>query len=824
MDNQNNTGAALDALLEQFAPDLKNMIRYSSVLNAKDINFYKSLDSNIRDTTDVINGEIIDTMNELLSSASSVSNDPASSKFKLGSDHENSLILSNILDTLLERVEINLDNHYKAKKNKYYKIPQQLTAESEVDGNDGYTYLDKFDNGQRLPVKPNNNLEKPQDKFLKQIDNFETTPFQPLIEFKPNSLKPLAESLELVEATEDIPAHHENPYTYEIMNQEYPEWILSPVPEEEQFKSTEWETSSPAIWIDQPAQLDELLIELNKCKVIAIDLEHHDYRTYHGLTSLMQITTDTKKDYLIDPLSPNLRSNLTILNEVFTNPQIVKVLHGAFMDVIWLQRDLGLYLVSLFDTFHAAKQLSLGKYSLAYLLENYVKFRTSKKWQLADWRIRPLSDEMKDYAKADTHFLIEVFYKIHSELLKIPNALQNTLYASRKVANRRFEYSTFRPKNLSMSSNSDVVTTTGSVPQLDEITKKQITTHVDRDLPWTQLIYSNNIGFEKRPLLEILFKWRDAQARKYDESPRFIMNDFILVSLVNAFEIGKEDTVDMNSVLAVINKSSKFGSSAYFIRKIVKELTEVIRDALISLRGVDINQLYSFTNDSEKTPVTTHVISNYDNIYETVTDVSKLQQNFGSFMKFYSKSMGVPTDSKLVETETPTSDKHVFAIAYTKKGESKIITGDSIDERIATVVSHFEEDFGKPVELEIDEEQIQTVEEAEKQHAQSEEKVESQTRDEIITLRKKQKQQEQQQPKSKKRKADTEILENLDFSKNVMTQEEENIGRRNKKNKKEVKKPSFDPYSRDLLEDMNIPQLKKKKLVERGKNMVFKKK
>lgn len=822
MEGQTNTSAAFDALLEKFAPDLKNLIRYSSAINAKDINFYKSLDPNIRDTANSIDSDILDTMNELLGSVASISNDSTESRFKLGSDHENNIVLSNVLDTLLERVELNLDNHYKAKKNKHYNITQQSQNQSESAENDGYTYLDKSDNGERLPVKSNNTMDKPQEKFTTAVDNFETTPFRPLIKFKPNAIKSLEESLELVEATDEVPEHYENPYAYEIMNQEYPDWMLSPVPEEEQFKSTDWETSDAAIWIDQPEQLDDLLVELNKCKVIAIDLEHHDYRTYHGLTSLMQITTETKKDYLIDPLSPKLRPHLTILNEVFTNPQIVKVLHGAFMDVIWLQRDLGLYLVSLFDTFHAAKQLSLGKYSLAYLLEYYVKFRTSKKWQLADWRIRPLSDEMKDYAKADTHFLIEVFYKIHSELLKIPNALQKTLYASRKVANRRFEYATFRPKNLSMNSNNEVVTTTGSVPQIDDIINKQVTTFIDRDLPWTHLIYSNNITLEKRPLLEILFKWRDSQARKHDESPRFIMNDFILVSLVNAFEIGKENSVNMNSVLAVINKSSRFGSGAYFIRKYVKELTEVIKDALINLRGVDLNQLYSFTDTIDETPSTTHINVDFENIYESVTDVNKLQQSFGNFVNFYSKHMA-PAESKVLEIIKPkNNEEQVFAVSYTTNGESRVITSDSVGERIANVVSQFEADLNKPVELEIDEEQIQAVEaEEEKEKVVEEENSETNSRDEIITLRKKQ---QQQQTKTKKRKADDEKVEDLDFTKNVMKLEDDSNGRRNKRNKKEVKKPSFDPYSRDLLNDMNVPQLKKKKIVERGKNMVFKRK
>jgi len=55
-----------------------------------------------------------------------------------------------------------------------------------------------------------------------------------------------------------------------------------------------------------------------------------------------------ERDYIIDTLA--LRSDLQVLNEVFTNPSVVKVFHGADSDVFWLQRDLGVYLVNMFDT------------------------------------------------------------------------------------------------------------------------------------------------------------------------------------------------------------------------------------------------------------------------------------------------------------------------------------------------------------------------------------------------------------------------------------------------------------------------------------------
>lgn len=76
------------------------------------------------------------------------------------------------------------------------------------------------------------------------------------------------------------------------------------------------------IEISEPEQIDGLLDALMKCKEFAVDLEHHSYRSFMGITCLMQISTkDT--DYIIDTLS--LRDKLCVLNEVFTKPTILKV-------------------------------------------------------------------------------------------------------------------------------------------------------------------------------------------------------------------------------------------------------------------------------------------------------------------------------------------------------------------------------------------------------------------------------------------------------------------------------------------------------------------
>lgn len=99
----------------------------------------------------------------------------------------------------------------------------------------------------------------------------------------------------------------------------------------------------------------------------------------------MQIST-RDADYIIDTLT--LRSALQELNKVFTDPSKVKVFHGADADILWLQRDLSLYVVNMFDTHQAAKLLNYPNLSLAYLLQHFCNVIAQKHFQLADWRIR----------------------------------------------------------------------------------------------------------------------------------------------------------------------------------------------------------------------------------------------------------------------------------------------------------------------------------------------------------------------------------------------------------------------------------------------------
>lgn len=65
-----------------------------------------------------------------------------------------------------------------------------------------------------------------------------------------------------------------------------------------------------------------MLGKLRQVKEVAVDLEHHRHRSFNGFVCLMQIST-RHEDFIVDALV--LREELEELNEIFTNPDVLKV-------------------------------------------------------------------------------------------------------------------------------------------------------------------------------------------------------------------------------------------------------------------------------------------------------------------------------------------------------------------------------------------------------------------------------------------------------------------------------------------------------------------
>jgi ribonuclease D len=149
------------------------------------------------------------------------------------------------------------------------------------------------------------------------------------------------------------------------------------------------------------AEVAALAAELRGEPVLAIDLEADSQHRYREQVCLLQLST-LDRTVLIDPL---MGLDLAPLAELFANPAVRKIFHAADYDLRCLHRDFRLEVRGLFDTMISAQLLGEEKLGLADVLGKYFGVTLDKRYQRADWAIRPLPPEMIAYAAEDTRHL-----------------------------------------------------------------------------------------------------------------------------------------------------------------------------------------------------------------------------------------------------------------------------------------------------------------------------------------------------------------------------------------------------------------------------------
>lgn len=281
------------------------------------------------------------------------------------------------------------------------------------------------------------------------------------------------------------------------------------------FRSLE---ETPFGFVNTKKKLFNMAKKLAKCKELAFDIENHQERSYLGFTCLVQVST-RKEDFVIDAM--NLRKHMfAALSKVLLDPSIVKVFHAADMDMQWLERDFGLYVVNMFDTGKASRALGYPA-SLAYLLSRYcdVNSPNKKSFQLADWRVRPLLEEMLHYARCDTHYLLYIYDRLRAECFAA-GKLADVWRSSAMIAQRRFSKPAFRHTLFSARG----------------------------------LAAKRGLCFNMKQINAMyhLFVWREDIARNHDESPTFVLPISVMIEIVR-------ESILLNNVAKIAAKvASKF--------------------------------------------------------------------------------------------------------------------------------------------------------------------------------------------------------------------------------------------------------------------------
>ncbi|KAI5304539.1 exosome nuclease subunit [Ascosphaera pollenicola] len=506
---------------EQSLSALKGLTRATNQLASQDLAFHKSLDSSVGPAVDEQGNKILYLANDLLRCVSGTDKRvPHLTDEESVDDNWRSIV--DVIDGLLEKADACLDEFTGLIK----KTPQNARDQKSAATDSKAKFPSSCSRTSRIP--------KPQIEFEHAPDNANTSaPWRPLLTSKPHSSVPYSKSLQLRDGS------YPNPYEVEIKQAKYPSATYA-VAEPQGYLPFE---STTATFVDTFEGVKKMLAQLKQAKELAIDLEHHDTHSYQGIVCLMQIST-RDADWIVDTLKP-WRQDLQILNEVFADPNILKVFHGAFMDMIWLQRDLGIYVVNLFDTFHAANALGYPKKSLKYLLDKFVNFQAEKQYQMADWRLRPLLPGMFDYARSDTHYLLYIYDLMRNELVENSDPETNLVdyvsERSKEESLQRFERPTY-----------DVETGKGSVG-------------------WYELLLKTSVLFSKEQfaVFRAVHRWRDEVARAEDEGLQYVLAKHALFRIAHAMPL---DPIALLKAAAPVSP---------VVRAHILELVELIKKAKI---------------------------------------------------------------------------------------------------------------------------------------------------------------------------------------------------------------------------------------------------
>jgi ribonuclease D len=164
--------------------------------------------------------------------------------------------------------------------------------------------------------------------------------------------------------------------------------------------------------ITRQGDLRNLAQEFANQPVLGVDTESNSLYAYQERVCLVQFST-LQGDYLVDPLTVR---DFSPLEGIFASPEIVKVFHAAEYDLICLRRDFGIQVSNLFDTMLAMRILGRTTLGLGAILEAEFGVKVDKKHQRANWGQRPLPQDLLDYARMDTHFLIPLRERLLEDL------------------------------------------------------------------------------------------------------------------------------------------------------------------------------------------------------------------------------------------------------------------------------------------------------------------------------------------------------------------------------------------------------------------------
>jgi ribonuclease D len=259
------------------------------------------------------------------------------------------------------------------------------------------------------------------------------------------------------------------------------------------------EALPPPVWIATASSLKNLAEDLASWTRIAVDTESNSLHVFLEQLCLIQFSTP-KTDYLVDALALD---DLSPLVPFFADPRIEKIFHAAEYDLICLKRNSGISVINLFDTMQAARILGCQRVGLDSILEEKLGIKLDKKYQKADWGQRPLSTEMLNYARLDTHHLLGLRDRLQTEL----------------KSQGRWELAQEEFNRLALGNGNG---------------KAEIPA-------WQRVKGTQKFSEQQLAILQELCNWRETQARRMNRPPFKVIDNKRLITITQSLPLNQED-------------------------------------------------------------------------------------------------------------------------------------------------------------------------------------------------------------------------------------------------------------------------------------------
>jgi ribonuclease D len=282
----------------------------------------------------------------------------------------------------------------------------------------------------------------------------------------------------------------------------------------------------PPVLIQELPALERLAASISGQRCIAVDTESNSLYVYRERVCLLQFSTKSA-DYLVDPLAV---SDLRCLAPIFVDAKIEKVFHAAEYDVLCLKRDFGFKMNNLFDTRIASRTLGRKRSGLGDILAEEFDVEINKRFQRANWGKRPLSTELLDYARLDTHFLLPLRDRLAKEL-RAAGRWEEAIEASEAVKLVEPESANFDPQGF-----------------------------------W-RIAHARQLKPESAAVLRQLYMLRDKYARRLDRPPFKVLGDKTLLAIAQ----------EMPNSLEALGKLP--GMTSGQVHRYGKDILEAVRRA-----------------------------------------------------------------------------------------------------------------------------------------------------------------------------------------------------------------------------------------------------